>query len=535
MDGINTDLMDKLGLAEGSFAGRVALVTGSARGIGEATVRALAFLDARVIIVDRLAEQGRAVAASIREAGGQARFLRCDLSKPGEIARLIPRAQALFGPVDLLVNNALHVSVAPLIAYDLKEWEYTFAVNARAPFLLIKALLPGMMAKGSGTLVNVVAYEGSPLASIYAATKSATRSMARSVAQEIPPGMPVHAFSFVPGVVDTPLIHDVLVPQMSQVTGLPVEVLLSGLAQNPGYPGLLPRDHCATALVYCLAHAEEYNAQVADPFDPLARFGVITVPKVDAKDLRAIDVAGAVSQDIKHYLYGLTDLNHDLQKRIEVRTHELEVERARSESLLLNILPPPIAERLKKGEAMIADRFEQATVLFADIVNFTPLSARLAPERVVELLDQIFSAFDSIVGHYELEKIKTIGDSYMVVGGLPHAVRDHTERVARAALEMPVALASIRRDLDLPLDVRIGMHRGPVVAGVIGRHKFIYDLWGDTVNIASRMESHGLANRIQCSDAVHDALPKGFVFESRGSVDIKGKGLMPTWFLTGVR
>jgi NAD(P)-dependent dehydrogenase (short-subunit alcohol dehydrogenase family) len=134
MDGVNTDLMDRLGLAEGGFAGRVALVTGSARGIGEATVRALAFLGAKVIIVDRLVEQGRAVAASIRGAGGQARFLRCDLSKPGEISRLIPRAQAVFGPVDLLVNNALHVSVAPLIAYDLKEWEYTFAVNARAPF-----------------------------------------------------------------------------------------------------------------------------------------------------------------------------------------------------------------------------------------------------------------------------------------------------------------------------------------------------------------------------------------------------------------
>lgn len=535
MDGINTTLMGKMGLAEGSFGGRVALVTGSARGIGESTVRALAFLGAKVIIVDRLVEQGRAVAASIRKAGGQARFLRCDLSKPGEITRLIPRAQSAFGQVDLLINNALHVSVAPLIAYDLKEWEYTFAVNTRAPFLLIRAFLPGMIAIGSGTIVNVVAYEGTPLASAYAATKSATRSMARSVAQEIPPGMPIHAFSFVPGIVDTPLIHDVLVPQMSQITGLPSEVLLAGLAQNPGYTGLVPRDDCATALIYCLAHAEEYNAQVADPFDPLERFGIIDVPKVDAEHARAIDVAGAVSQDVKNYLRGLTDLNHDLEKRIEVRTYELEVARARSESLLLNILPQPIAERLKQGESMIADHFEQATVLFADIANFTPLSARLSPHRVVEVLDQIFSAFDSISGRYELEKIKTIGDCYMVVGGLPGAMTDHTERVARAALEMLPALASIGRDLDLPLYVRMGLNRGPVVAGVIGRQKFIYDLWGDTVNTASRMESHGLVNRIQCTDAVYDALNEGFLFESRGPIDIKGKGLMPTWFLIGVR
>jgi NAD(P)-dependent dehydrogenase (short-subunit alcohol dehydrogenase family) len=333
----------------------VALITGSARGIGEATARALAFLGAKIIIVDRRVEQGRAVAASIQKAGGQARFLRCDLSKVGEISRLVPRAQAVFGPVDLLINNALHASVAPLVAYDLKEWEYTFAVNARAPFLLIKAFLPGMIARGVGTLVNVVAYEGTPLAAIYASTKSATRSLARSVAQEIPPGVPVHAFSFVPGIVDTPLIHDVLVPQMSPVMGLPVDVLLAGWRKNPRLSGAC----CRPIIVpqpwsIAPAHAEEYNAQVADPFDPLKRFGVISVPKPEAGNLRANDVAGAVSQDIKNYFQGLTDLNHDLEKRIDVRTHELQLERARSESLLLNILPPPIAERLKQGEEMIA-------------------------------------------------------------------------------------------------------------------------------------------------------------------------------------
>ena len=531
MENVNTDLMEKLGLAKGTFDGQVALITGSARGIGEATARALAFLGAKIVIVDLLVEQGRAVANSIRKMGGQAHFLRCDLSKVSEISRLIPRAQAVFGPVDLLINSAVHVSVAPMVDYDLKEWEYTFAVNARAPFLLIKALLPGMIAKGVGTLVNIVAYEGSPLAAIYAASKSASRSMARSVAQEVPPGVPVYAFSYVPGIVDTPLIHDVLVPQMSQIMGLPEDALLAGLAQNPGYPGLLPPDHCAMALVYCLAHAKEYNAQVADPFDPLQRFGVIDVPKLETGNLRALDVAGAVSQDIKYYLQGLTDLNHDLEKRIEVRTHELELERARSESLLLNILPASIAARLKEDPHTIADGYNDVTVLFADIVDFTTMSAAVSPDDVVRKLNEIFSDFDVLAARHGLEKIKTIGDAYMVAGGLPEGRPDHCQAVAAFAVEMLRVLDRHTSWTGEPIRIRIGINRGPVVAGVIGRQKFIFDLWGDVVNVASRMESNGLSNQIQVTEAVKEYLDGQYSFEERGPIEVKGKGRMTTYLL----
>jgi class 3 adenylate cyclase/NAD(P)-dependent dehydrogenase (short-subunit alcohol dehydrogenase family) len=535
VENVNTDLMEKLGLAKGTFDGQVALITGSARGIGEATARALAFLGAKIVIVDLLVEQGRAVANSIRKMGGQAHFLRCDLSKVSEISRMIPRAQALFGPVDLLINSAVHVSVAPMVAYDLKEWEYTFAVNARAPFLIIKALLPGMIAKGGGTLVNVVAYEGSPLAAIYAASKSATRSMARSVAQEVPPGVPVYAFSYVPGIVDTPLIHDVLVPQMSQVMGLPVDVLLAGLAQNPGYPGLLPPDHCATALVYCLAHAKEYNAQVADPFDPLQRFGVIKVPKLEAGDLRALDVAGAVSQDIKYYLQGLTDLNHDLETRIEVRTNELELERARSESLLLNILPREIAQILKERSGTIAQSFDQASVLFADMVGFTPLSAEMTPEDMVELLNKIYTFYDSLTEKYGLEKIRTMGDNYMVASGVPRPSPDHAVALARMALEMRDIFKDANQFAIEGLNFRIGINSGPLVAGVIGFKKFQYDIWGPTVNIASRMESQGLPGKVQITQATYELLKDEFVCEPRGTLDVKGVGEVETWFLVGRR
>jgi adenylate cyclase len=199
------------------------------------------------------------------------------------------------------------------------------------------------------------------------------------------------------------------------------------------------------------------------------------------------------------------------------------------------VLPGPIAERLKLSRAVIADYFEEVTVLFADIVNFTPLSARLTPHRVVEILDAVFTVFDGIAERHGLEKIKTIGDCYMMVGGLPEAMPGHADAVARAALEIQDALASMSQDQGVPLSVRIGMHTGSVVAGVIGRHKFIYDLWGDTVNTASRMESHGVANKIQCTKEVVDILDDRYVFESRGVIKVKGKGPMQAYFLAGSR
>jgi class 3 adenylate cyclase len=208
---------------------------------------------------------------------------------------------------------------------------------------------------------------------------------------------------------------------------------------------------------------------------------------------------------------------------------EREREHERSERLLLNVLPEPVALRLKRQEGVIADRFEHATVLFADIVDFTPISARIAPHEVVELLDSVFSDFDDLAERYGLEKIKTIGDAYMVASGIPDPRPDHVRAVADMALAMLDVAAAHRGGLGL----RIGIDTGPVVAGVIGRRKFIYDLWGDTVNTASRMESHGVPGRVQVTERVVTALARDYVFEARGPVDIKGKGTMPTWFLRG--
>ena len=231
----------------------------------------------------------------------------------------------------------------------------------------------------------------------------------------------------------------------------------------------------------------------------------------------------------------MSSVNKELEHRIDVRTRELENERDRSEGLLLSILPPPIARRLEDGENLIADYFDNATVLFADMVGFTQLSSRLKPSKVVGVLDLLFGEFDAIADKYEVEKIKTIGDSYMAVGGVPIQQDNHAERVARVALEMMPAVEQIGRSLDLTLSARIGVHSADVVGGVIGRKKFIYDLWGDTVNTASRMESYGVAGRVQCSDQVRALINDRFEFEPRGELDIKGKGKMPTFFLTGIK
>jgi len=211
----------------------------------------------------------------------------------------------------------------------------------------------------------------------------------------------------------------------------------------------------------------------------------------------------------------------------------LSAEREKSEALLLNVLPAPIAERLKQGQNVIADHFDAVTVLFADIVDFTKLSARVSPIILVGLLDEIFQAFDTLAEKHGLEKIKTIGDAYMAVGGLPVPRPDHAQAVAAMAIEMRETLAKLNVAVLFSLNIRIGIHTGPVVSGVIGKKKFIYDLWGDTVNTASRMESHGLPGEIQISESVHERIKNEFICESRGVVQVKGKGELRTWWLKG--
>ena len=211
----------------------------------------------------------------------------------------------------------------------------------------------------------------------------------------------------------------------------------------------------------------------------------------------------------------------------------LAVEHARSERLLTNVLPVPIAERLKEHEEVIADGVDGASVLFADIVGFTVLSAQRTPDEIVAMLNGVFTRLDALVDEFGLEKIKTIGDAYMVASGIPVPREDHAQVLARFALAARDELAEHNLTADVPVELRIGINSGPVVAGVIGRRRFLYDLWGDTVNTAARMESHGLPGQIQIARSTRALLDGGFTCSERGVIDVKGKGPTRTWLLEG--
>ncbi len=212
---------------------------------------------------------------------------------------------------------------------------------------------------------------------------------------------------------------------------------------------------------------------------------------------------------------------------------QLETERAKSERLLLNILPKPIAERLKREPSTIADRFEHVTILFSDIVDFSELWTQRAPGELVDLLNALFSMFDQLAERHGLEKIKTIGDAYMVVGGLPTPQPDHAEAIAEMALDVWEKVARFNAENGESIQMRIGIDTGPVVAGVIGKQKFIYDLWGDAVNTAYRMQEYGLPDHIQVTAATYSYLRDKYVFEKRGMIPIKSKGEIITYFLIG--
>jgi adenylate cyclase len=273
----------------------------------------------------------------------------------------------------------------------------------------------------------------------------------------------------------------------------------------------------------------------------VALFGVVAVALIIVLEITVPRETGLVASAtlFRNFLFGVTATCAVLFTVVFYAVREAaraeasaEHEFARSEALLKNILPVSVVEQLKEdNHATVAQRYDEASVLFADMAGFTARSATMPPERLVRFLDHVFTTFDSLVERHNLEKIKTTGDSYMVVAGLPLTRQDHASALARFALEMAKAATTFRDPDDRGVPFRIGIASGPVVAGVVGTRKFFYDVWGDTVNLAARMETTGVPGKIQVTQQTYEALRATFVLESRGQVDVKGRGLMQTWFL----
>jgi class 3 adenylate cyclase len=231
----------------------------------------------------------------------------------------------------------------------------------------------------------------------------------------------------------------------------------------------------------------------------------------------------------------LRDLETMQRQQLQIQHKQLAHEQNKTENLLHNILPTSVTQRLKGGEKRIADAHQDVSVLFADLVGFTELSKGMSAAKLVDMLDEIFSSFDAIVGEAGVEKIKTIGDSYMLVGGAPEPREDHAQAVVNVAFAMLSAIQSINDQHGTQLQIRVGVNSGPVVAGVIGMHKFTYDLWGNTVNVASRMESTGAEGKIHISPSTAERLDNKFVLQERGAITIKGIGPLETFFVQGQR
>ena len=338
-------------------------------------------------------------------------------------------------------------------------------------------------------------------------------------------------------------------------------VLLTRMLQGAGYVSVAsttePREVCALhrehrydLILLDLQMPGMDGFEVMEGLKEIETGGYLPVLVITAQPDHKLRALEAGAKDFVSKPFDLSEVLIRVYNMLEVRLLHRETknlyervvaEKKVSERLLLNVLPHSIAERLKgrpettanNFTEVIADSFEDVTVLFADIVDFTKFSEGVSAEVLMEVLNDIFTRFDGIADHRGLEKIKTIGDAYMVAAGLPIPVADHATRAANMALDMMDAMHRFNERSRYPLKVRIGIDTGAVVAGVIGKRKFLYDLWGDVVNTASRMESHGVPGRIQITAATRQRLNGAFVLEPRGALRVKGKGEMHTWFLNG--
>ena len=396
-------LLESFGATPGQLTGETALVTGAARGIGEQLALLLGRLGANVVIGDIL-PRGQDVAERIVADGGSAMFVACDLADAAEVDRLTDEALHRYGRVDLLVNGAMQIVVAPVVATELEQWDRIFDVNIRAAFLTTRNLLPGMLERKHGVIVNMISLEGDPLMSAYAATKVALRSLALTVAREIGDQAGVSSLAFVPGVVDTPAIRDVVMPGISATFGLSAQEVETGIIAhlNPGYPGLVPVEHCAAALAFTILHAPEYHGQVADSFEPLSRFGVIDIPQAEelpAAVATAELTVATLPQHVRRYISTVAKQNRELELRIEVRTEEIRKlmqERASFFASMSHELRTPLAIIIAQGDLLMSESPASVASRAGQVVKDSAA-------QVLKVVNDILDFARAEVGRLDLE------------------------------------------------------------------------------------------------------------------------------------
>ncbi len=448
--------------------------------------------------------------------------VQADLTEPAAPDRVVHAIEDALGPIDIFIHIAATACIGPMLSMPSEAWERAYRLHVDATLRFAQRLVPGMLSRRSGVFCAFLTAPVMPFISAYGSTKMALRALLDNLAAEVGPDAGVHIFGYVPGSVDTPFLHRAI-GQLSALTGAPEEALVAQLSRNPGYPGLVPPEHSAVGLAFQVVNASSLHGQAADPFPQLWRTGISPQPLPSPVAAEPGSAAGPIGQ----FLADVTTINSNLELRIDRRTKELAEERAKSDALLHATLPNPVVPRLREG-LVIADQRPDVAVLFADICGFTKLSSGLPPAVMVSALEQLFGSFDAMVDRHGAEKIKTIGDCYMAATGLFSEDPDHVSRIVELGLDMQRAAQAVPHPDGGAWQLRIGVHAGPVVAGVIGRRRFLYDLWGDTVNVASRMESCGVPGRVHVTDAVKLRLRRPV--EQR-SVDVKGVGLMQTWLV----
>ena len=539
------DLYEQLGLSPSTFDGRVAVVTGAARGIGEQVAWGLAMLGAYVVLLDVL-EEGEHAAAKIRGNDRSAEFFRADLRDLQALDRFQRHMYDAHGGVDILVNNASKLRFTYFQDAPIDDWDDLHTTTVRASAFLSQKFLPQMISREYGIICNTMGANAFSQAAYFAAAMAGQKSMILSLAGELGDDSGVSVFGFAPGNVDTPMVR-ALTPHFPRFFGMSHEEFIERVVRNPGYHGsgfdsLMPAEHCGASYVYCLANAKAYHGQIADAFHPLIEHGVISPhDESEASEHHREDLPKSAWQ-VYDYLHGHAEVNRNLEVRIAEKTKELEEanrslaeQKKRFEDVSEKVsryLPRQIYQSIFSGRinAELTSRRKHLTVFFSDIRGFTNKAERLEPEALTSILNLYFSEMAEIAEAFGATIDKFIGDAIVAFFGDPESQGNEEDayRCVAMAVEMQRRMASLQSDfarfgLMEPLETRVGINSGYCAVGNFGsRDRLEYTIVGTPVNIAARLQEACDPNAILISKSTRVLLGNRLGLQQGATLKLKG-------------